>query len=146
MSLIDSQDEIIALLKTIPNVLIFEDEVADEVIVPTLPNSDQIQPFITVSFGGMVDPPRRTKGIVGAKADTQETTIVVQCVGSTKGTARQVFQLMWDVLIGFTPTGCGEIRSALYGGTGKISHLGNPSRFAAVQSFRYYQNSDYLPV
>lgn len=143
MSLLDSQKEILDRLKTIPNIIIYEDELSDEVIVETLPGTDQIKPFATVSFGGLVEAPTRLNGIAGARADTGETTIVIEGVASTSLGAKRVVQLIRESLLGFKPTNCGEIRSALFGGTGKLSHLGNPTRYASNQSLRYYQNSDF---
>lgn len=142
MSLIDSQDEIIALLKTIPNITVHDDELPDEVIPQTLPGTDMIRPFLTVSFGGLVEAPRRVNGIAGADKDTGETTIVIQGVASTPRSAKDVVEAARKRLVGFKPINCGEIRFALFGGTGKLSHLGNPTRYASNQSLRYYQNSD----
>lgn len=144
MSLYTTQQEILTLLGTIPNVLMFEDEAADEVIIDMIPGSDQIKPFFTVSFGGLQEAVSNNRGIVGAKADGNEATIVIQCVGSTKDTSRQVHDLIWNKLIGYVPTNCGEIRAALYAGPGKVSSLGNPTRFASMQSFRFVQNSDTI--
>lgn len=142
MGLIESQQQIIALLKTIPNVPIHDDELPDEVPVTLIPGSDMIQPFVTVSFGGLVEAPRRINGIAGAARDTGESTIVLQAVASTPATARLVLDKARKKLVGFQPTGCGEIRNALFGGTGKLSHLGNPTRYASNQSLRFYQNGD----
>jgi len=142
MGLIEGQNEILALLRAIPNLGVHDDELADEVTVDIIPGSDQIRPFLTVSFGGEVEAPRRINGIAGAATDTNETTIVLQAVASTASGARLTMQRARNVLKGFKPENCGEIRNALFGGTGKLSHLGNPTRYATHQSFRYYQNAD----
>lgn len=142
MSLVDSQQEILALVRAIPNLAVHDDELADEVTVELIPGTDQIRPFVTLSFGGEVEAPSRYNGIAGAAKDTAESTIVVQAVASTSGGARKTMQRVRNVLIGFKPTNCGEIRNALFGGTGKLSHLGNPTRYASNQSFRFYQNAD----
>lgn len=142
MGLIESQNEILAKLRAIPNLAVHDDELADEVTVEIVPGSDQIRPFLTVSFGGEVEAPNRLNGIVGAAKDTSETTIVLQAVASTASGARLTMQRARNVLKGFVPQGCGEIRNALFGGTGKLSHLGNPTRYATHQSFRFYQNAE----
>lgn len=142
MSLITGQDEIVALARTIPNIKIYDDELPDEIEPEIIAGFDQIRPFVTISFGGLVEAPRRVNGIAGAKHDTGETTIVIQAVASTPRGARNTLDLVRQKLVGFTPTNCGEIRNALFGGTGKLSHLGNPTRYASNQSLRYYQNSD----
>lgn len=143
MTLLQVEDQIVARLKEIPYVDVIEDEMTDEAFTAMLANSDQIKPFITVSFGGLLDPRRRVNGITGARANSQDTTFVVRCVGSTSRTARQVRDLAMGKLIGFVPTNCSEIDTALFGGTGQVSSLGNPTRFASVQAFRMLVNSDF---
>lgn len=143
MSYLDVQDEIIARVKEIPHVDVYEDDMSDEAFAELLANSNQIKPFITISFGGLLDPRRRINGIAGAKTHSQDTTFIIRCVASTSRTARQAQQLAWDKLIGFVPANCGEIQSALFGGTGQVSSLGNPTRFASVQAYRLLVNSDH---
>lgn len=142
MSYLSVQDEIVGVLKTIPNVDVEEGNIADEDFATLVANSDSLKPFITINFGGMIDPRRRINGITGAKAHSHDATIVVRCVGSTDRISRQVWQLVWDKLIGYVPVNCGEIRAALYGGTGQVSSLGNPTRYAAVQAFSLLVNSE----
>lgn len=143
MTLLQVEDQIVARLKEIPYVDVFEDEMTDESFSTLLADSNQIRPFITISFGGLLDPRKRVNGIVGARANSQDTTFVVRCVGSTSRTARQVRDLAMGKLIGFVPTNCSEIDTALFGGTGQVSSLGNPTRFASVQAFRLLVNSDF---
>jgi hypothetical protein len=146
VSYLDNQDEIVALVETIPNVDVYRGQMSDEAFAALLTDSNQIKPFITISFGGLLDPRRRINGIVGAKANSQDTTFVVRTVGSTDRTAQKAMQLVLDKLIGFVPTDCGEIDTALFGSTGQVSSLGNPTRFASVQAFRFLVNSPYTSV
>lgn len=141
MSYLAVQDEIVGVLKTIPHVDIYEGNLSDEDFATLIANSDSLRPFITIQFGGMIDPRRSVNGITGAKAHSHDATIVVRCVGSTDRISRQVWQLVWDKLIGYMPVNCGEIRAALYGGTGQVSSLGNPTRYASVQAFTLLVNS-----
>lgn len=143
MSQLTSEDEIFALLKAIPHVDVYEGQMSDEAFDKLLTDSNQIKPFITVSFGGLLDPRRRINGIVGAKTHTQDTTFVVRCVASTDRTSREVRDIAHNQIIGFVPTNCSEISTALFGGTGQVSSLGNPTRFASVQAYRYLVNSDF---
>lgn len=143
MSYLDVQDQIVARVKEVPHIDVYEDEMSDDVLAIILADSNQIKPFVTISFGGLLDPRRRINGIVGAKTHSQDTTLVIRCVASTSRTSRQVQQLVFDKLIGFVPTNCGEIQTALFGGTGQVSSLGNPTRFASVQAYRFLVNSDY---
>ncbi len=143
MSQLAVEDQIIALVRTIPFVDVYEGQMSDEAFSALLTDSNQIQPFITVSFGGLIDPRRRINGIAGAKTHTQDTTFVVRCVGNTDRTSRQVRDLAHAKIIGYVPTNCSEIQTALFGGTGQVSSLGNPTRFAAVQAYRFLLNSDF---
>lgn len=141
MSYLSVQDEIVDVLKTIPHVDFYEGNIDDEAFATLLVDSDSLKPFVTIQFGGMVDPRRRVNGITGAKAHSHDVTIVVRCIASTDRNSRQVWQLVWDKLIGYVPVNCGEIRAALYGGTGQVSSLGNPTRYATVQAFTLLVNS-----
>jgi phage gp37-like protein len=143
VSYLDVQDEIVALLREIPHVDVYEGQMDDEAFTALLTDSNSIKPFITVSFGGLINPTQRNKGIVGARKDSQDTTFVVRTVASSDRTSRQVLQLVLDKLVGYSPSGCGEITSALFGGTGQVSSLGNPTRFAAVQALRVLVNEPY---
>lgn len=140
MSYLAVQDEITDVLETIPHIDVHRGNISDEDFATLVANSDSLKPFVTINFGGMVDPRRRVNGITGAKNHSHDVTIVVRCVGSTDRISQQVWQLVWDKLIGYVPVNCGEIHAALYGGTGQVSSLGNPSRYAAVQAFTLLVN------
>ena len=142
MSYLNAQDQIVAQVKAIPHIDVYDEEMSDEKFAALIADSNQIKPFVTISFGGFIDPRRRINGIVGAKTHSHDATIVIRCVGSTSRTAWKVWELVHDKLIGFVPTNCSEITAALYGGTGEVSTLGNPARYATVQAYRLLVNSD----
>lgn len=140
MSYLAEQDQIVALLKTIPHVDIHRGHLSDEEFAVLVEGSDQIKPFITVSFGGNIKARTSVRGIVGAVANGKIATIVVRAVASTDRTSMQVLELADQKLLGFTPTGCGEIDHELFGGVGLVSSLGNPTRYSAVQSYSFLRN------
>lgn len=142
MSQLAAEDQITALLKSIPNVDFYEGLMSDEAFAALVADANQIKPFITVSFGGLIDPRRNVNGITGAKAKSYDTTFIVRCVASTDRTTRQVRDIVRDKVLGFVPTNCSEIDMALFGGTGEVSSLGNPTRYASVQAYRFLLNSD----
>lgn len=146
MSYLEVQDEIVARVREIPHVDVFEGQMDDAEFTELLTDSNQIRPFITLAFGGLIDPRRSVKGIVGVRQNSQDTTLVIRAVASTDRTSRQVMQLVLDKLVGFVPTDCGEITPALFGGTGQVSSLGNPTRFASVQALRFLINSPFTTV
>jgi hypothetical protein len=134
------QDEITALLKTIPQVDVYRGKTSDEVIKLV---GESIAPFITINFGGLIKPRRGTNGITGAKASSNIMEFTIRCIASTDENASYVAQAAWDKLIGYVPANAGEIDSVLYGGVGEVSALGNPTRFGSVQSYACLVNSDF---
>lgn len=142
MSQLAVEDQIIARVKSIPHVDVYEGPMSDEKFASLLTDSTQIKPFITLSFGGLIDPRKNVNGIVGAKAKSYDTTFIVRCVGTTDRISRQVRDLVKAKVLGFVPTNCSEIDMALFGGTGEVSSLGNPTRYASVQAYRFLLNSD----
>jgi hypothetical protein len=129
-----------AELATIPYVDFYRGEHDDEEVRPLIDGTDVIKPFVTISFGGKIKPRSGVNGITGAKNASYVVTIVARAIGSTELQSEQVLELVESKLIGFMPTGCGEIEHALYGGTGQVSSLGNPSRFASVQAYNLLIN------
>lgn len=132
--------EILTRVETIPHVDVYEGQVDDDTSVPLIEGTNKIKPYISVNFGGTVQAPKRYKGLCGAKEDTQEADVVIQCVASTDNDARKLLSIVDALILGFQPTNCGELQPALYGGTGKISSLGAPTRYAAVQVYSYFVN------
>lgn len=142
MSYVAAQAEIVAQAETAwPNLKIARGNLSDEAFAEMVANSDSLKPFATIAFSGKFDPRRRINGIVGAAKDSRDITIVVRAVASTDEDSQQALELIDNKLEGFVPTGHGEIRSALYGGSGQVSSLGNPTRFAAVQAYTMILNS-----
>lgn len=137
-------EDILAKVREIPHILVFDTQVPDEASVPIIPGSDEVHPYVTVDFGGDVSAPKRFKGVTGARDDIAEADVVVQCIASTPGDSRKLLNLVKNKLMGYTPPGGhGELRHALYGGTGKVSGLGNPTRFGSVQVFSLFVNPEY---
>lgn len=142
MSYVTAQDEILAQLRTIKGVEVYEGVMSANVIAKLEDNTNQMRPFIAVDFSAIVRSHKRVQGIVGAAYDTHEGSIMVHAIASDNSTARKVIQSARDVLLGFVPTNCGELNAETYGGIGQNSVMVNPSRFAQVQPFVFFVNSD----
>jgi len=134
-----TQEEIISLLKTIPNILIFEGNVPDGTSIP-LTSTGKVKPHLVVNFTGLVDPSPKVNGITGAADDSFLQMFSTHGIAGDDNAARQVHSLGWLKLIGFVPAGCGEIRPAFFAGVGQISSMGQPTRFSAVQSYKFLIN------
>jgi formylmethanofuran dehydrogenase subunit C len=136
VSYLQAQDEIEARVKAAnPYVTWYRGNMSDDKFAELVAQSDALNPFGTLAFGGKIDPRGRVNGIVGAAKDSSIVTIVIRCVASTDRTSQQVLEIVGNSLEGFAPTLCGEIRPALFGGSGEVSSLGNPTRYAAVQAY-----------
>jgi hypothetical protein len=134
------QQEIVTLLRTITNVLVYEGSVPDGTSIPMDANG-KIKPHLVVNFAGLTEPPKKVNGITGAKDDSFLQGFSTHAIAGDDNAARQVHSLGWLKLIGFQPTACGEIRPAFFAGVGEISSLGQPTRFSAVQSYKFLINS-----
>lgn len=146
MSAFTAAAEVLALLRTIPHVEFYDEAVPDEAHLPLITGTDAVIPHATVSFGGEVKGSRRNDGIAGAKLNGSEMDVVIRSVGNNPGDCRKLNDLVKGKLLGFAPTNCGEFDYALYGGTGQISGLAQPSRYASVQVYTCTVNSDiYVP-
>lgn len=143
MSYTQAQDEILAELRAhAPGVEVFEGIRSDEALAKLEPGTNQMAPFITVDFGALVTSHRKVQGIIGAAYNTHEGNIIVHAVANDMDTARKTIGRVRDVLLGFQPTNCGELTPEMYGGNGQNSIMVNPSRYAQVQPFVFYTNSD----
>lgn len=144
MSYLTVQQEIIDLLGTINNVDLHRSQATDEYLAKLVEGTDQITPFIVVSFGNRVQLRRRSNGIVGARTHSYGISFTTHCVANTDVTASRVNEAVWNKLIGFEPTNCSELVPALFGGVGELSSTGNPSRYSAMQGWTGTLNSDHL--
>lgn len=130
----------------VPNADIFDESVPDDNEMPLIPGTATIKPHATISFGGLVKGPKKNDGIAGAKLNGREMDIVVRAVANNPNDCRNLLDRIDKLLLGFEPTNCGEVDSALYGSTGQVSGLGKPSRFAGVNVYTTTVNSDVFEV
>lgn len=135
-----SQQEILAVFRTIPNLLVFEGEVPDGTSLP-LDANGKIKPHLVINFTGLVDPSPKVNGITGAADDSFLQMFSTHAIAGDDNAARQVHSLGWTKVLGFVPASCGEIRPAFFGGVGQISSMGQPTRFSAVQAYKYLINA-----
>ena len=138
MSALTVQDEIEALIRSIPNTTVFVGLSSEEVIAMV---KEQVN-FITINFGALIKPRKGVNGIVGAAYDSNYMGFTVRCISNKERNTRVMNQAVWDTVVGHVPAGAGEIGPVLFGGIGEISALGNPTRYAAVQSYDCLVDSD----
>lgn len=134
-----TQQAVLAHLRTLPFLEVFEGSVPDGEAIPKDANG-KIKPHVVVNFAGLTDPPKRHNGIMGAKYDSFQQGFSTHAIAGDDDAARQVHNAVLRKLLGFEPFGCGEIRPAFFAGVGEISTLGQPTRFSAVQAFKFLMN------
>ena len=136
-----SQQQILAHFRsTLPAfVEVFEGSVPDGEAI-SLDANGKIKPHLVVNFAGLTRPPKKVNGIQGAQFDSFIQGLSTHGIAGDDDAARQVHSLAWGSILGFMPTNCGEVSPAFFAGVGEISTLGQPTRFSAVQSYRYLVN------
>lgn len=134
-----SQQEILARFRTIPNIEVFEGSVPDGDSIP-MTSTGKIKPHLVVNFAGLVKPPKGTNGIQGVQWDSFIQGFSTHAIAGDDNAARQVHSIAWQTIAGFEPTGCAEIGPQFFAGVGEISSLSQPTRFSAVQAYKYLIN------
>lgn len=137
------QKEIEAHLKSVlPSHLtpyVFTGSVPDGKAIP-LYDDGKVRPHIVLNFAGLTEPNAKVNGINGAQDDSFMQGFSIHGIGSDDDAARRVNSMATGLLLGFQPTGCGEIRPAFFAGVGAISSLSSPTRYSAVQAMRFLMN------
>lgn len=137
-----SQQEVLAHYRaTMPSFIeVFEGSVPDGEAIPLFPNG-KVKPHLVVNFSGLTKPPKRVNGIQGAQWDSFIQGFSTHAIGGDDDAARQVHSESWKNILGFEPTGSGEVGPQFFAGMGQISSLGQPTRFSAVQAYKYLINA-----
>lgn len=118
---------------------VFTGSVPDGKAIPLYPDG-KVRPHLVVNFAGLTEPNSKVNGITGAQDDSFLQGFQTHGVGADDDAARQVISLALGAMLGFQPTGCGQIRPAYFAGVGEISSLSSPTRYSAVQAFRFLMN------
>lgn len=144
MSAYDQQQEIIAELRKIkfgPDSINVYPGAVDDGTKWLVEEGTSGKPFMAVQFAGFAQVPKRQKHITGAKHNSREAVFSVTCIASDDDSARKLWDRVCTQMIGFEPQNAGEIQEALFASTGKISFLGSPTKYSAIQSFTFNSNS-----
>lgn len=140
LSLIPIQDEIVAKLKELPQD-VYENGVPED--AKLVYSNGTMLPFIVPFFGGYAQA-IDGRGITSVRQDLGESWVVVQCVGPTERSARQVADLVRDKLIGFIPNDAGELRPT---GNSRLltpDFSSRPVRYISEVIFRYPVNTNVV--
>lgn len=135
------QQEIVARFRAVlpSHVGIFTGTVPDGKAIPLYPDG-KVKPHFVVNFAGLTEPNAKVNGITGGQDDSFMQGFSTHGIGGDDDAARRVNSLGLGAMLGFQPTGCGEVRPAFFAGVGEISSLSSPTRYSAVQAFRFLMN------
>jgi len=100
-------------------------------------------PYVVAVYSDMQES-SNGKGILSTRYNTGTSFCVVECVGPTQRSARQVANLVRDKLTGFIPTDAGELR--LVGGTNytQLDSSAVPKKYISEVSFIFTVNTVVL--
>lgn len=103
------EDQIIAKIKTIAGVDVYEGEYAPDSFVPTVDANKMFKPYLLVKFNGGF--PAYDNGVVGPEKDTQRASFSVYVVAPVDRVARDIRnQVRAKMLTSFAPTDGSSLR------------------------------------
>ena len=140
LSLIPIQDEIVVKLKELSQT-VYENGVPDDSALEY--SNGTMLPFIVPFFGGW-SPSLDSNGIVSSRYDLGESFVIVQCVGPTERSARQVADLVRSKLMGYIPADAGELVPVSNSRYVTPDFSSRPAKYIAEVSFRYPVNTNVV--
>lgn len=123
-------------------------ELSQDVYVTAVPDDAKVKhgsnglflPYIVIYFSDVQEAPNG-QGIVSSRYNLGLSFCAIECVAPTERAARQVAELVRDKLVGFIPTGAGEMRIA-GGKTYSFAETNAvPKKYISEISFNYLINT-----
>jgi len=140
LSLLPVQDQIVTKLQELPQ-SVYENGVPDDAQLEY--QNGIMLPFIVPFFGGFARS-SDGRGIVSSRMDLGESYCIVQCVGPTERSSRQVADAVRDKLTGFKPTDAGELRPITNSRIVLPDFTSRPAKYVAEVTFRYSVNTNVV--
>lgn len=140
LSLIPIEDEIITKLKELPQT-VYENGVPDDANL--VYSNGTMLPFIVPFFGGYaraID----GRGITSSRQDLGESYVIIQCVGPTERSSRQVADVVRDKMTGFTPNDAGEMIPSGNSRFVTPDFSSRPAKYISEAVFRYAVNTNVV--
>lgn len=140
LSLLPVQDQIVTKLQELPQ-SVYENGVPDDAQLEY--QNGIMLPFIVPFFGGFARS-SDGRGIVSARQDLGESYCVIQCIGPTERSSRQVADAVRDKLTGFKPTDAGELRPITNTRVVLPDFSSRPAKYVTEVTFRYPVNTNVV--
>ena len=136
LSLLPVQDQIVTKLNELPQT-VYENGVPDDAALKYA--NGLMLPFITPFFGGFARS-LDGRGITSVRQDMGESFVIIQCVGPTERSSRQVADLVRDKLTGFEPVDAGPLMPTGNSRFVTPDDTSKPVKYITEVSFRYDVN------
>lgn len=134
---LQSEDDIMDKLKTIPGVDVIEGEYTEDSFVPKEDANKMFRPYLLVKFNGGF--PAYDNGIVGPELDTQRASFSIYIVAPDDRVARDIrSQVRIKMLTDFQPTDSSSLRPT--GGFSFVDSDLGYNRYAHNIGFAYTFN------
>lgn len=140
LSLLPIQDEIVSKLRELPQT-VYENGVPDDAQLEY--SNGTMLPFIVPFFGGYARS-NDGRGIVSSRQDLGESYCIVQCVGPTERSSRQVGDLVRDKLTGYSPADAGEMKPVSNSRVVLPDFSSRPGKYITEVTFRYVVNTNVV--
>lgn len=140
LSLLPIEDQIITKLKELPQT-VYENGVPDDANL--VYSNGTMLPFIVPFFGGFARA-LDGRGITSVRQDLGESYIIIQCVGPTERSSRQVADLVRNKMTGFTPSDAGEMIPASNSRYVTPDFSSRPAKYISEVTFRYAVNTNVV--
>jgi hypothetical protein len=140
LSLLPIEDQIITKLKELPQT-VYENGVPDDANLGY--SNGTMLPFIVPFFGGFARA-LDGRGITSVRHDLGESYIIIQCVGPTERSSRQVADLVRNKMTGFTPSDAGEMIPASNSRYVTPDFSSRPAKYISEVTFRYAVNTNVV--
>jgi hypothetical protein len=140
LSLLPIQDQIITKLNELAQT-VYENGVPDDASLEY--SNGTMLPFIVPFFGGYARA-ADGRGITSVRQDLGESYCIIQCVGPTERSARQVSDLVRNKLTGFIPSDAGELKPV---GNSRVvlpDFTSRPAKYTSEVTFRYVVNTNVV--
>jgi len=136
---VPGQDDIMATLRTIPGVTVYEGQYLTDGAAPPMNNDGLFKPYITTVFGASYQ--ANDRSIDGEQHQPLFTTATVYCVAPSDRIARQYRDKVRNLLTGFVPEDGTQL--AAYGGYIYVDADLGVNRYVHSIVFRYTTNMSY---
>jgi hypothetical protein len=140
LSLIPIEDEIIEKLKELPQA-VYENGVPDDANLQY--SNGTMLPFIVPFFGGY-SRALDGHGITSSRQDLGESYVIIQCVGPTERSSRQVADIVRDKITGFKPNDAGEMIPSGSSRYVTPDFSSRPAKYISEATFRYAVNTNVV--